>query len=231
MKGKLDFNKIVYGTIGVLIVVIVGATVISGISSMNQTKINNELSGQSEMVYKGGKYEAKYSQIEEGNLPQESDLVSLGLENVKQTSKINDQFNLSTYDVYEGGIRYSYLSNAVTSGERLYIYAKKMSLDEYSNMLPKAKNKSDTIEGVNVVFNDRMVYFAPDKASVPENISENEAKGNVVVRLGENTNELLPMQQFMWYDNGIGYTLESISREYTYNDMSEILSDFFDAVK
>lgn len=39
------------------------------------------------------------------------------------------------------------------------------------------------------------------------------------------------MTQIMWYDNGIGYTLESISRTYTIDDMTGLLKDFINSTK
>ena len=231
MGKNLDFNKIVYTVIGVLLVVIVVGAAIIGVKSFSNTKKSYESAGQDEMVYKGGKYEAKYSQIDEGELPKDSELAELGLENVKQTSKLNNQFNLDTYEINDGGIRYSYLANAVTSGERLYIYAKKMTEDEYKAMLPKAKSQNISVDGINGVFNDRTLYYTTDENSVPQNVKDNEAKGNVVVRYGNSTAELLPMTQIMWYENGIGYTLESISRTYTSDDMTSLLKDFINSTK
>lgn len=231
MGKNLDFNKVVYTVIGVLLVIIIVGAVIIGIKSINNTKKNYESVGKEEMVYKGGKYEPKYSQIDEGELPKSSDLAELGLDNVKQTSKLNNQFNLDNYEINDGSIRYSYLSNVVTSGERLYIYAKKMTENEYNAMLPKAKNQNISVNGINGVFNDRTLYYTTNEESVPQNVKQNEAKGNVVVRYGNSTSELLPMTQIMWYDNGIGYTLESISRTYTIDDMTGLLKDFINSTK
>ena len=66
---------------------------------------------------------------------------------------------------------------------------------------------------------------------MPQNVKDNEAKGNVVVRYGNSTAELLPMTQIMWYENGICYTLESISRTYTTDDMTSLLKDFINSTK
>ena len=66
MGKNLDFNKVVYTVIGVLLVIIIVGAVIIGIKSINNTKKNYESVGKEEMVYKGGKYEPKYSQIDEG---------------------------------------------------------------------------------------------------------------------------------------------------------------------
>lgn len=240
MEGKFNFNKLVYTIIAVLLVIIIivavsiavknGSEVVSNDSNDNEEVSVTEDSGVTNGILQG--QEAEISEIEEGDLPTDEELAEYGLENVMQTSKINQQFNLYNYEITEdGGIKYNYLANAVTSGERLSVTAKAMTEDEYNDMLPDEKAQNNTVDGIDVVYNDRSLYHTVDETQVPEYVKNAEEAGNVVVRYGNSLGELLPMQQLMWYKDGIGYTLESISRNYTYDDMAALAHDFFEATK
>lgn len=229
MKKKMDFNKIVYAIIAFLFIVIIITAVSIAIKNRNDVKDVQEI--ENSMIEAKGKREAEISEIEEGSLPSKEELVSVGLEDVMQASKINKQFNLYNYEMGDGGIKYNYLANAVTNGERLSISAKVMTEEEYKKMLPEAKMQKDTVDGIEVVYNDRSLYYTVDGEDLPGYVKNALDAGNVVVRYGNSTSELLPMQQIMWYTDGIGYTLESISRNYSYEDMAELVKDFLSEVK
>ena len=229
MKKKMDFNKIVYASIAFLFIVIIITAVSIAIKNRNDVKDVQEI--ENSMIEAKGKREAEISEIEEGSLPSKEELVSVGLEDVMQASKINKQFNLYNYEMEDGGIKYNYLANAVTNGERLSISAKVMTEEEYKKMLPEAKMQKDTVDGIEVVYNDRSLYYTVDGEDLPGYVKNALDAGNVVVRYGNSTSELLPMQQIMWYTDGIGYTLESISRNYSYEDMAELVKDFLSEVK
>ena len=232
MGNKSDFNKIVYGIIALLLVIVIlTAAVIAVRNSKNNGSTSEETFEQTTMegVIQG--QEAEISEIEAGALPTDNELKEAGLIGVKQTNAINQQFNLNNYEITDNSIKYNYLANAVTSGERLSITARVMTEEEYNEMLPKAKAVNNTVDNVNVVYNDRSLYNAVDGEELPGYIANAEKEGNVVVRYGSSIGELLPMQQIMWYQDGIGYTLESVSRNYTYDDMAALLHDFFEAVK
>lgn len=231
MESKNNFNKLIYGIIALLLVIIIGAAVFIAVKNGKKVDINDgpDTEGVTNSIVQG--QEPEISEIEEGDLPSDSELAENGLENVMQTSKINKQFNLYNYEITDGGIKYNYLANAVTNGERLSVTAKAMTEEEYNEMLPKTKAQNNTVDGINVVYNDRNLYYTVEGTEVPEYVKNAEEAGNVVVRYGNSLGELLPMQQIMWYNNGIGYTLESISRNYTYDDMASLVHDFFEAVK
>ncbi len=229
MKKKMDFNKIVYAIIAFLFIVIIITAISIAIKNRNDVKDIQEI--ENSMIEAKGKREAEISEIEEGGLPSKEELVSVGLEDVMQASKINKQFNLYNYEMEDGGIKYNYLANAVTNGERLSISAKVMTEEEYKKMLPEAKMQKDTVDGIEVVYNDRSLYYTVDGEDLPGYVKNALDAGNVVVRYGNSTSELLPMQQIMWYTDGIGYTLESISRNYSYEDMAELVKDFLSEVK
>lgn len=229
MKKKMDFNKIVYAIIAFLFIVIIITAVSIAIKNRNDVKDILEI--ENSMIEAKGKREAEISEIEEGDLPSKEELVSVGLEDVMQASKINKQFNLYNYEMEDGGIKYNYLANAVTNGERLSISAKVMTEEEYKKMLPEAKMQKDIVDGIEVVYNDRSLYYTVDGEDLPGYVKNALDAGNVVVRYGNSTSELLPMQQIMWYTDGIGYTLESISRNYSYEDMAELVKDFLSEVK
>lgn len=229
MKKKMDFNKIVYAIIAFLFIVIIITAVSIAIKNRNDVKDVQEI--ENSMIEAKEKREAEISEIEEGSLPSKEELVSVGLEDVMQASKINKQFNLYNYEMEDGGIKYNYLANAVTNGERLSISAKVMTEEEYKKMLPEAKMQKDTVDGIEVVYNDRSLYSTVDGEDLPGYVKNALDAGNVVVRYGNSTSELLPMQQIMWYTDGIGYTLESISRNYSYEDMAELVKDFLSEVK
>lgn len=231
MKENMSFNKIIYLIIAVLIAVIILTAAFIAISNSRNNGDSNTIQLENSAVEYNKNTEAEVSEIEEGKLPSENELSELGLEKVMQTSKINKQFNLSNYEVLDGGIKYNYLASAVTNGERLSITAKAMTEVEYNEMLPTAKVQESTIDDVAVVYNDRNLYYTTDGAELPPYVKNAEEAGNVVVRYGNSTSELIPMQQLMWYSNGIGYTLESIARNYTYVDMEQLAEDFFDEVK
>ncbi len=232
MKEKLNFNKIVYIIIGILMAVIILTAIFI---AANNNKPDDAETVETENGGSNVEYhintEAEISEIEEGDLPSKRELNELGLENVIQTSKLNQQFNLNNYEITDNGIKYNYLANAVTNGERLSITAKAMTEAEYNEMLPKAKAQNGTVGDVNVVYNDRSLYYTTDSSDLPEYIKKAQEAGNVVVREGNSLSEILPMQQLMWYSDGIGYTLESIARNYTYDDMAALAQDFFDQVK
>lgn len=229
MNEKSNFNKNVYIIIGILIAVVVVVAVYMAISNnKSEVQKNSETINGIEYVENT---EAQKSEIEEGDLPGDSELKAAGLENVMQASKINEQFNLNNYEITENGIKYNYLANAVTNGERLSLTAKAMTEDEYNEMLPKAKMQENTINDLTVVFNDRNLYYTVDGTEPPAYIKKAEEEGNVVVRYGNSLSELLPMQQMMWYADGIGYTLESIARTYTYDDMAQLTKDFLSNAK
>lgn len=231
MKENMSFNKIIYVIIAVLIAVIIVTVTFIAISNSKNNVDSNTVQLENSAVEYNQKTEAEVSEIEEGKLPSENELSELGLEKVMQTSKINKQFNLSNYEVLDGGIKYNYLASAVTNGERLSITAKAMTESEYNEMLPKAKAQKSTIDDVDVVYNDRNLYYTTDGAEPPAYVKNAEEAGNVVVRYGNSTSELVPMQQLMWYADGIGYTLESIARNYTYEDMAQLAEDFFGEAK
>lgn len=235
MNDKSDFNKIVYIIIAVLFVVIIFIAVSVALKNNRELKNNEE---ESTIVFETvtekevSTNEAQISEIKEGNLPSLQELSEAGLENVMQTSKINQQFNLYNYEIKDGEIIYSYLANAVTNGERLYVRAKQMTEDEYNNMLPANDVQTGNIDNVTVVFNNRNVYYVREGLDLPEYIKKSVDDGKIVVRYDDNSiGELLPMQQMMWYNNGIGYTLESIRRSYNYEDMLKLTEDFFNASK
>ncbi len=232
MESKSNFNKLIYGIIAILLVIIIAvAARIAVKNGRDAETVNTE---DTESITGGivQGQEAEISEIEEGDLPTDAELEENGLENVMQTSKINQQFNLYNYEITEdGGIKYNYLANAVTNGERLSVTAKAMTEDEYNEMLPKTKAQNNNVDGIDVVYNDRNLYYTVDETEVPEYVKNAEEAGNVVVRYGNSLGELLPMQQLMWYKDGIGYTLESISRNYTYDDMAALAHDFFEATK
>lgn len=232
-NNKMDFNKTVYTIIGILIGIIIIAGIFIAISnnkkSTNEEVVLNEPPSENNVEYHV-KNEAEKSEIEEGDLPSDSELSGEGLENVMQTSKLNEQFNLSEYEITDDGIRYNYLANAVTNGERLSITAKAMSEEEYNEMLPKAKAQENTINDISVVYNDRSLYYTTSEdEELPAYIKKADEAGNVVIRYGNSLSELVPMQQLMWYKDGIGYTLESIARNYTYEDMAALAEDFFES--
>lgn len=229
MKKKMDFNKIVYAIIAFLFIVIIITAVSIAIKNRNDVKDIQEI--ENSMIEAKVNREAEISEIEEGSLPSKEELVSVGLEDVMQASKINKQFNLYNYEMEDGGIKYNYLANAVTNGERLSISAKVMTEEEYKEMLPEAKMQKDTVDGIEVVYSDRSLYYTVDGEDLPAYVKNALDAGNVVVRYGNSTSELLPMQQIMWYADGIGYTLESISRNYSYGDMAELVKDFLSEVK
>lgn len=231
MKENMSFNKIIYLIIAVLIAVIILTAAFIAISNSRNNGDSNIIQLENSAVEYNKNTEAEVSEIEEGKLPSENELSELGLEKVMQTSKINKQFNLSNYEVLDGGIKYNYLASAVTNGERLSITAKAMTEGEYNEMLPTAKAQESTIDDVAVVYNDRNLYYTTDGAELPPYVKNAEEAGNVVVRYGNSTSELIPMQQLMWYSNGIGYTLESIARNYTYEDMAQLAEDFFSEAK
>lgn len=232
MESKSNFNKLIYGIIAILLVIII--VVAARVAIKNGKDVESVNTEDTENITKSivQGQEAEISEIEEGDLPADAELAEYGLENVMQTSKINQQFNLNNYEITEdGGIKYNYLANAVTNGERLSVTAKAMTEDEYNEMLPKTKAQNNNVDGIDVVYNDRNLYYTVDETEVPEYVKNAEEAGNVVVRYGNSLGELLPMQQLMWYKDGIGYTLESISRNYTYDDMAALAHDFFEATK
>lgn len=232
MESKSNFNKLIYGIIAILLVIIIA--VAARIAVKNGSEVESMNTEDTENITRSivQGQEAEISEIEEGDLPTDAELEENGLENVMQTSKINQQFNLYNYEITEdGGIKYNYLANAVTNGERLSVTAKAMTEDEYNEMLPKTKAQNNNVDGIDVVYNDRTLYYTVDETEVPEYVKNAEEAGNVVVRYGNSLGELLPMQQLMWYKDGIGYTLESISRNYTYDDMAALAHDFFEATK
>lgn len=232
MESKSNFNKLIYGIIAILLVIII--VVAARIAVKNGSEVESVNTEDTESITRSivQGQEAEISEIEEGDLPTDAELEENGLENVMQTSKINQQFNLYNYEITEdGGIKYNYLANAVTNGERLSVTAKAMTEDEYNEMLPKTKAQNNNVDGIDVVYNDRNLYYTVDETEVPEYVKNAEEAGNVVVRYGNSLGELLPMQQLMWYKDGIGYTLESISRNYTYDDMAALAHDFFEATK
>lgn len=232
MNDKMSFNKTVYIIIGILIAVIIITSIFIAVSNnKNSSEAEMEIENANVDVEYNVRTEAEKSEIEEGNLPSDGELKDLGLENVMQTNKINEQFNLSNYEIKDDCIKYNYLANAVTNGERLSITAKAMTETEYNEMLPKAKAQNNTIGDVDVVYNNRNLYHTEDDAELPEYIKKAEEAGNVVVREGNSLSELVPMQQLMWYTDGIGYTLESIARNYTYDDMAALAEDFFSQVE
>ena len=232
MESKSNFNKLIYGIIAILLVIII--VVAARIAVKNGSEVESVNTEDTESITRSivQGQEAEISEIEEGGLPADAELAEYGLENVMQTSKINQQFNLYNYEITEdGGIKYNYLANAVTNGERLSVTAKAMTEDEYNEMLPKTKAQNNNVDGIDVVYNDRTLYQTVDETEVPEYVKNAEEAGNVVVRYGNSLGELLPMQQLMWYKDGIGYTLESISRNYTYDDMAALAHDFFETTK
>lgn len=231
MESKSNFNKLIYVIIAILLVIIIAVAARIAIKNGRDAEsVNTEDESITRSIVQG--QEAEISEIEEGDLPTDAELKENGLENVMQTSKINQQFNLYNYEITEdGGIKYNYLANAVTNGERLSVTAKAMTEDEYNEMLPKTKAQNNNVDGIDVVYNDRNLYYTVDETEVPEYVKNAEEAGNVVVRYGNSLGELLPMQQLMWYKDGIGYTLESISRNYTYDDMAALAHDFFEATK
>lgn len=231
MKEKISFNKTIYVIIAVLIVVIIVTAGFIAISNSRNNRDNDTVQFENSDVEYNQKTEAEISEIEEGKLPSDNELSELGLENVMQTSKINKQFNLSNYEVSDGGMKYNYLASAVTNGERLSVTAKAMTESEYNEMLPTAKAQEGTINDMAVVYNDRNLYYTTDGAELPPYVKNAEEAGNVVVRYGNSMSELVPMQQIMWYADGIGYTLESIARNYTYEDMAQLAEDFFGEAK
>lgn len=237
MKFKMDFNKAVYIVIAfLLIIIVIIAVTIAGKNKKEAEEAKDTLNIMEEMkenmeAEKDENGDAVISEISEGDLPSAEELEKANLSNVMQSNKINDQFNLYMYEIIDEGIKYSYLANAVTNGERLSITAVPMSEEEYNEMLPTSKVQNNVIDNINVCYNDRNLYYTIDESNVPEYIANGEKEGNVVVRYGNSTSEFLPMQQIMWYSDGIGYTLESISRNYTYEDMSKLLQDFFNSVK
>lgn len=232
METKSNFNKLIYGIIAILLVIIIAVVARIAVKNGRDAESVNKEDTESitRSIVQG--QEAEISEIEEGDLPTDAELEENGLENVMQTSKINQQFNLYNYEITEdGGIKYNYLANAVTNGERLSVTAKAMTEDEYNEMLPKTKAQNNNVDGIDVVYNDRNLYYTVDETEVPEYVKNAEEAGNVVIRYGNSLGELLPMQQLMWYKDGIGYTLESISRNYTYDDMAALAHDFFEATK
>ncbi|MDO4300694.1 MAG: hypothetical protein Q4D26_04790 [Clostridia bacterium] len=233
MEKKIDFNRAIYLIMAVLLVVIILTAVFIAVSNGKGADSAGEgATDTNRFVTEFNKNtEAKISEIEKGDLPSPEELNSVSLDNVMQTDSINEQFNLSNYQINDGSIKYNYLANAVTSGERLSVTAKAMTEEEYNEMLPKQRGESNTIDDISVVYNDRSLYYTTEGGELPSNISESEEKGTVVVRYGNSLSELLPMQQMMWYADGIGYTLESIGRNYTYDDMAKLTEDFFNKVK
>lgn len=231
MESKSNFNKLIYVIIALLLVIIIAVAVMIAVKNGKGAGSDDAAEENITRSIVQGQ-EAEISEIEEGDLPTDAELAENGLENVMQTSKINQQFNLYNYEITEdGGIKYNYLANAVTNGERLSVTAKAMTEAEYNEMLPKTRAQNNTIDGIAVVYNDRNLYYTVDETEVPEYVKNAEEAGNVVVRYGNSLGELLPMQQLMWYKDGIGYTLESISRNYTYDDMAALAHDFFEATK
>lgn len=233
MEKKVDFNKTIYLIIAVLLAVIILTAVFIAVSNGKRAdSAGEETADTNRFVTEFNKNtEAKISEIEKGDLPSPEELNSAGLDNVMQADSINEQFNLSNYQINDGSIKYNYLANAVTNGERLSITAKAMTEEEYNEMLPEQRGETNTIDDISVVYNDRSLYYTTEGGELPAHISESEEKGNVVVRYGNSLSELLPMQQMMWYADGIGYTLESIGRNYTYDDMAKLTEDFFNKVK
>ena len=168
MESKSNFNKLIYGIIAILLVIIIAvAARIAVKNGRDAETVNTE---DTESITGGivQGQEAEISEIEEGDLPTDAELEENGLENVMQTSKINQQFNLYNYEITEdGGIKYNYLANAVTNGERLSVTAKAMTEDEYNEMLPKTKAQNNNVDGIDVVYNDRNLYYTVDETEVP----------------------------------------------------------------
>lgn len=232
-KSVKKYNRNIYTLIAVLIIIIMAAVLVVIIKATNQPQKQPQILDDIEVAtYEEArvKHEAEVSEIEEGSLPTAEELSALDLENVMQVSHITEQFNLNNYEELEGGIKYNYLANAVTSSERLSLYARAMTEEEYEEMLPTAKVQEDTVNDIDVVFNNRNLYYTSEDKELSQTIINAEETGNIVIRYGNSTSEFLPMQQLMWYHNGIGYTLESINREYTIEDIEKLAEDFFSQV-
>lgn len=232
MNKIIKKNKNIIILIAILVIILVFALIVSAVNKTGKGTggiVDDE--PHNTIVTREPRTEAEVSEIEEGALPADSELSALGLDDAVQASQITEQFNLSRYDEVDGSIRYSYLANKVTSGERLYVYAKAMSEEEYEDMLPTAKAQTDNIGDIEAVYNDRSLYYTSDDAEISEDTRSSEEAGNIVIRYGNSTTEILPMQQLMWYDNGIAYTLESINRHYTIEDMTELAEAFIEAAE
>ncbi len=226
-------NKNVIVLIALLVVILVCALIISAFKQdrTDHSSIISEDSQGSVTYQREEPKEAEVSEIEAGELPSAEELGALGLNGVIQSKSITEQFNLSRYDEMDGGIRYSYLANKVTSGERLYVYAKAMSEEEYDAMLPTVNIKTGSIGDIDTVYNDRGLYYTSEDAEISESTKRSEEEGNIVIRYGNSTTEILTMQQLMWYKDGIGYTLESINRQYTIEDMTRLAEALIDSAE
>lgn len=227
--NEKNFNKLIYAGIGVILAIVLIVVICTAVSNKKTDTADEGVGAQQEVVY-NELTEATVSEIDEGKLPSKGELADAGIEGVMQTSKINQQFNLRDYEVLEdGGIKYNYQASAVTNGERLSITAVAMSQEEYNDMLPKAKTQTTQIGEQTATFNDRSLYYTTDEsAEIPTYIQKAEEADNCVIRYGNSLSELLPMQQLMWYSEaeGIAYTLESIARTYTADDMVSLAQDF-----
>ncbi len=220
INKKINKNKNIIILIIILVVILVLALTISALKQdRSGSPVITEEEPQDNEEEPKKPREAEVSEIEAGELPSAEELGALGLDNVIQSPSITEQFNLSRYDEQDGGIRYSYLANKLTSGERLYVYARAMTEEEYDEMLPDGDTQTGSLGDGEATFNNRNLYHTTDDAKLSENVKRSEEEGKIVVRYGNSTTEILPMQQLMWYKDGIGYTLESINRQYTIDDM------------
>ncbi len=225
-------NKNVIILIIILVIILIAALIVSAIRH-DSSGTGNILESGSDNTYteEEPRTEAEVSEIEAGALPSAEELSALGLDNVVQSPSITEQFNLDRYEELDGGMRYSYLASKLTAGERLYVYAKAMSEEEYEDMLPKGDTQTDNIDGTEAVYNDRGLYYTSEGAEISDSTRASEEEDKIVIRYGNDTTEVLPMQQLMWYKDGIAYTLESINRHYTIDDMTRLAEAFLDSAE
>lgn len=222
MKNK---NQILYIIAGVLaFVLLVGVVLFAVKGTKNNSGSSNEVYDQ---TLRGE--ESDIAQIEPINLPDKKELEKIKLENVIQTDKINDQFVLARYEIEGINIIYYFQADAVTNGERLTVTAHTVSSPaEYEILLPTGDRvEKTTIGDYEMTFYNRMIYYVPDEnTELPPVIRKNLENGHAEIRYRSGAPELVNCQSMQWYDNGIAYNMESLSRSYTIEDMSSLVTDY-----
>lgn len=220
MKFKISFNKLVYTIICVLVIFLI---FILAFSIRETKKRNGEY--ESNIYLSEKENEESIYKFKEAVLPNKENLEKANLYGIRQTNKINEGIKLKDFEIEDNKVKYNYITKVVTTGERLSVTAEKMEEDIFNKSIPSVA-KSEEVKGKTIWFNERNLYFAKDGSKIPQNIQKASDEGRVVIRYGNNADELLPMKQIMWYEDGTKYTLECIAMDYDYEDMKIVLKDF-----
>ena len=168
-------------------------------------------------------------------LPSKDELEKLRLENSVQTDVINEHFMLASHEIDGADMVYRYYEDTNIPGQTLVVRAKSKNIAEYELTLPVG----DRVEKINadnyeMTFYNRMIYFVKDeKSEIPITIKNNIPNGHAEIRYNGGGSELVSAQTIYWYDsdNSIAYSMESLGRNYTKDEMAALASDYINNSK